>query len=430
MIALTSLTLFSCSFNASKPIVILTDSPEMLVAVELFNASHTNDFAEIHFEANLATDLAERLADKKLAPSLVLGSGLNSSAVSGFFQPIDSFLSQRSAIKKEFYPGLLRGGVIDGRQIFLPISFNLILVSNSKPNGESGSEPGNAPVITMEEIGRRAREFNSPDGSKEKMGFSPSWPDNNFLFQWVDLSGAGFTENQGRNQRQDADGRTLPLTWNDDGLDKALSSLSAFIADTNGNPERQDSFEFKYLFAPGYRNVESGKILFTALRSDSYFLLPMLDRSRLEFRYFSESGQLAIDESIRYAGIPKRAPQGKAAGRFLAWFYSADTQRQILEKASSLRLSESQFGVAGGFSSIIKVTETVLPEFYPDMADHLPPSTFLEAPRPMPPRWEQIKRDTLLPWLRSAASGGVAVPASGSLTAALSTWLDGNPEQH
>jgi hypothetical protein len=392
----------------------------MLIAAELFNSTHKNDFVEIHFEADLASNLAERLADKKQTPSLVIGAGLRSSAVAGLFQPIDS--------QNEFYPGLLRGGVIDGKQVLLPVSFNLLLIINSAA-GEGESEPGNAPAITIEEIGRRARSFNSSGNVDEKMGFSPSWPDKNFLYQWIDLAGADFMESSSRNERKDEDGRALPLAWNEDGLDKALSALSAFTADTNGSPERQDSFEFRYLFAPGYRNVESGKILFAAMRSDAYFLLPMLDRSRLGYRYFTESGKLALDESIRYAGIPKRAPQGKAASRFLTWFYSADTQRLILEKARTLRLSESQFGIAGGFSSIQKVTEVILPEFYPDMADHLPPPAFLEPPRPMPTRWEAIKKDTLLPWLHSAASGKVAVPASGGLAIALSSWLDNNPEQ-
>jgi ABC-type glycerol-3-phosphate transport system substrate-binding protein len=242
----------------------------------------------------------------------------------------------------------------------------------------------------------------------------------------MQLAGAGFSERSAKDEKKDADGRILPVSWNEEGLNNALGSLNSFISATNGSSELQDSFEFKYLFAPGYRIVQSGKILFSAMRSNAYFLLPMLDRSRLEYRYFAEKGKLAVDESIRYAGIPKRAPKAKAAGRFLEWFFSEDTQARLLEKVRTLRLSESQFGIAGGFSSVRKVTETVLPEYYPDMADRVPPHAFLDAPLPMPAHWESIKEEVILPWLRSAAGKG---SPSGSLTSAISLWLDSNPDQ-
>jgi len=434
---MASLILFSCAPFARSPAILLTDSPEMLLAVELFNSSQKRDFVEIHFESDIVSGLEERVADGKRAPSLVIGKGLRSNAAAPLFQPIDAFVSQRSVPPREFYPGLLRGGQVDGNQVFLPVSFNLLLVMNSAALKEGEPEPGNAPAITIEEIERRAASFNSMNGTDEKMGFSPTWPDRDFLYQWVQLAGAGFSERLARSEKKDAEGRLLPVAWNEEGLDRALVSLSAFISSTNGSMERQDAFEFKHLVAPGYRIIQSGKILFAVMRSDDYFLLPMLDRSRLEYRYFVEGGKLAVDESIRYAGIPKRSPQAKAAGRFLEWFFTQAAQDRILEKTRTLRLSESQFGIAGGLSALQKVTETILPVYYPDMADRVPPPAFLDAPAPMPGSWIVIRRDIVVPWLRSAAESGSSAgkpegpsgSPSDSLRAAIGLWLDGNPDQ-
>jgi len=237
------------------------------------------------------------------------------------------------------------------------------------------------------------------------MGFSPRWPDRDLLFQWAQLSGVGFREGQ--------EGRVLE--WNAEALDGFAASLS-------GSTEAEDAFAFKYLRAPGYKNVESGRILFTALASRDFFLLPPLERARFAFRHFGEGGKIPVLESALYAGIPKGSRGRKAAQNFLLWFFRRETQEALLSRSRDLRVLESSFGLAGGFSSLIEVTESVMPRFYGDLAGMLPQSGALLPAPVLHSAWKRIKEELVIPWLSDPKGG------SEQFSQALSAYLDRNPE--
>jgi len=77
-----------------------------------------------------------------------------------------------------------------------------------------------------------------------------------------------------------------------------------------------------------------------------------------------------------------------------------ETQRLLLEARRSLRLSETSFGIAGGFSGMRIVTEQVFPQFYPDLIGHIVPEDFLAAANVLPRNWQPLKERVILPYLR------------------------------
>jgi hypothetical protein len=240
------------------------------------------------------------------------------------------------------------------------------------------------------------------------------------------MRGVGFGESASGEEKKDSKGEILPLSWDGDALDSTVVALRDFVVKVNGSAKAEDAYAFKYLFAPGYQNVESGKLLFTALDSSSFFLLPPLTRAKLEFRYFGDSGKLAVRDDITYAGILKKGGGKKAAEGFLRWFFKAQNQAALLERSKRLRVSESAFGVAGGFSALSEVTETILPTYYSDLAGRLPQAASLHPPETMPPYWYRIKRELVLPWLSASTNLGAA-SADTSFAAALEAYLDKNP---
>jgi len=162
----------------------------------------------------------------------------------------------------------------------------------------------------------------------------------------------------------------------------------------------EDDFAFKYLYDPPDRLVRSGRILYTHMDSSSFFTLPEERQANLDFRWLAAKGTIPVDESSVYYGIHRKTKALKAAEAFTVWFFSADTQRQLMEAARSKRLHETSFGIAGGFSSVKYVTEQIFPQFYPALLGHMPPENFLSPANILPRNWMTIKERIILPYLR------------------------------
>jgi hypothetical protein len=421
-IGLASLLCLSCG-TADRRALLWTDCPEILTAVDMYNAAQGRDLVEVRYLPDLPAALADIGSQGKGEPSFVLGRGLRARSLAGSFASLDHLLGRLSIKASSFYPSLLAAGRRNDDQILLPVSFNLLLIV-----GAQGSESPSA-TIDMDEIRRSTLIFNDAGGIRgERLGFSPRWPDEDFLFQWAQLRGVGFGEPGPGSGKKDSKDSPLPLSWDGDALASTVVALRDFVGQVNGSLEAEEAYAFKYLFAPGYQNVESGKLLFTAMDSSAFFLLPPLTRSRLEFRYFGDSGKLAVRDDIIYAGVLRKGSGKNAAEGFLRWFFKAQNQAALLERSRTLRISESAFGVAGGFSALAEVTEKILPKYYPDLAGKVPPSAAVRPPGTMPPNWYRIKKELVLPWLASSVSLGLASPADAVLTSALEAYLDRNPE--
>lgn len=425
--------LFSCALLEKKPAVLWTDSPELLIAAELFNAGQRTYLFETHYSEQPARELEQAIAEKKPLPSLMISRGLRSPRLAEQFRPLDYLFGDGVFSKDSFYPGLLQAGMRGGEQLYLPLSFDLMLILEKKgdpaPQGLAELERSlRKNAISLADIKRRsAPGAGEPPSGKGTMGFSPRWPDEDFLFQWVQLKQANFHEPEGAELKgKDPGGRIL--AWNGEALAKALEELRSYSAAANGSSVEEDNFLFSYLFAPGYKNVESGRILFSATAAARFFSLPPATRAKFDFHYLMEEDRLAVLEDIRYAAIPRRAKSRAAAEAFLSWYFKPENQETLLEASRSLRLSETSFGIAGGYSSLRVVTESILPRYYDDLENKLPPVDAVVAPKPLPTSWESLYKDVVLPWLRAEAA---QVPGSGereSLKVRLDAFLDRNPE--
>ncbi len=428
-----SCSLISCALLEKKPAVLWTDSPELLIAVELFNAGQRGYLFETHYSEQPARELEQAIAEKKPLPTLMISRGLRSPQLAEQFRPLDYLFGDAVFSRDSFYPGLLQAGMRSGKQLYLPLSFDLLLVLEKKGEpaalilGELERSLGKN-AISLEEIRRRSM---SGEGERSKgkgtMGFSPRWPDEEFLFQWVQLKQADFHEPEGSELRgKSASDRVL--AWNEENLAKALEELRQYTAAANGSSAEEDNFLFSYLFAPGYKNVESGRILFSAMAATRFFALPPSTRTNFDFHYLMEEDRLAVLEDIRYAAIPRRAKPKAAAEAFLSWFFTPENQEKLLEASRSLRLFETSFGIAGGFSSLRNVTESILPRFYDDLENKIPPVEAVIAPKPLPTSWESLYKDVVLPWLEVEAALGPGSSQKESLKGRLDAFLDRNPD--
>lgn len=402
------------------PSRVWTDVPELVLATELFNRSQTRSRIEIEYHPNLSVALkalksptfpksgssgSSRTRDGE--PALVIGRHIAGKALLDSYQVLDYLFSEFYITKSAFYPELLDLGSFGGRQLLLPVSFNLPAIIFAKGTWTAPD----AHEVDLEAMRVAAREFNTiKSGHYSRMGFSPLWnPD--FLSVAARVSGAAFSGSDS-------------LVWNSDGLGSTVRMLRAWSREINTSGSAEREFEFKYLFIPDYRSLAEGRTRFAYMDSTRLFTLPPEVRDQLDFRWFSDGSFIPVDEDMVFAAILRTGKGKGGAEAFLHWLFKEENQKKILDMAAATAARESAFGVAGGFSSLRGVNERILPSFYPELSGKIPRRGRLSAPVLMPENWTALRKDVIIPWLyqhstASAENGNTDADLSG----AIAKWL-------
>ena len=380
LVSVAFICLASCSLSTSNTLVIWTDRPEFAIYAQYFNAEQDKYTVEVRY----FDSPAQRLIEEGVHPDIVIASWLKSASVRSYFRRLDNLFRQDGLSHSDFYARLLALGSIDDHQFFLPVSFNIPAMVFARDFTQT---PNNPFTIEMEEIKERSRSFNVvSDGVYTRMGFSPSSNDD-FLFIAATLFGASFRE-------------AAPIAWEVRALEQSITWVQSWITEANTSVQAEDDFAYKYFFDPPDRLVNSGRILFSYMDSARFFTLPEERRANLDFRWIASGERIPLDEWSAYYGIHRRTRSLKAAEAFTKWFFTAETQRLLLEESRRKRLSETSFGIAGGFSAMQTVTEQVFPLFYPDLLGRMPPESFLSPPNILPQNWLIIKERIIIPYLR------------------------------
>jgi hypothetical protein len=393
----------SCALFEATVAELRTDIPEMAVYVASFNASQSRYKLHVRYEA----DLARKLAASTYKPALAVSRYLKIPEAGKVFQSLDHLFSELLVNQSAFYPGLLEQGNLDGRQLLLPVSFNLPLIAFSLT---TEPEIRDTFVLTLDDLETLGTAFNQQArGAYTRMGFAPRWSAE-FLHVALRLFGVDFRQG-------------TPLRWNRQALQAGLDRLREFSKNTNGSVANEEDFKFKYLYLPAYRSLNEGRIRFASLDSATYFLIPEERRSGLTFRWISRNQSIPVAEDLVYAGICRGAAGKQVAEAFLKWFYTETTQRRLLEDARDNRAMETSFGLAGGFSAIRTVNEKLFPLFYPALLGRLPPATYLGTPSALPTIWQELKQQVVLPFLLDATGPTAMADPNQVLDERIRIWM-------
>ena len=381
--ALAVILLFSpvsCASGDNGKAILWTDRPEFAFYAEYFNNSQDTYKVEVrHFESP-----SQKLSESGDYPDIIAASWIKNASTRALFRPLDKLFSGEGLDRFAFYPRLLSLGSIDGRQYLLPVSFNIPAILFTRDFSYSPSNPF---IIDMEEIKERGRAFNVESGGVySKMGLTIS-SDDEFLFISATLFGVGFRE-------------ASPIAWDPQALEQTIAWLRRWIEEANTSIQAEDEFAYKYFFDPPDKLINSGRILYAYMNSADFFTLPEERQENLDFRWIAANEMIPLNEWSVYYGIHKKTKAGKAAEAFTLWFFTADTQRLLLEAQKNKRLDETLFGISGGFSAMRHVTEQIFPHFYPGLLGHMPPETFLSPANILPRNWMVVKERVILPYLR------------------------------
>jgi hypothetical protein len=382
---------------ARTEVVLWTDVPELVPAVELFNASQEEHVVELVYEPELGSAL--RLAETP--PDVVVGSYIEDRATAQLFQPVDRLL-RRELRSESFYSDLLATGVRDGRHYLLPVAFNLPLVYFTSEVPAVGTPI----VMAPEEMRRRGEQFNASEEDRWiRLAYSPIWSPE-FLYQYLRLH--GFTANEAEDGDPD---------WSFEALVSGISAAQDWI-DLHGGLESDLAFQEKYLYDPQIQLVRQGRVAYGYDTSAHFLGLSDRRREELDFRWLGTAESIRVLEGVVYAGIPEGARARRGAERFLVGLLSLDEQIELIE--SSRRKRVDAFGVVGGLSSLWRLNEEHLAAFYPELEGKIPPADWLTFPPASPRHWGELIAEVVQPWLIREVMG---TPQSRDLEQSVQAWL-------
>ncbi len=404
LIAVLSFT--SCGFFQKKTAILWTDRPEFAIYAEQFNLTQN----KYKIETRYMEQPAQSILTTSEYPDIIVGNWLKSSSTRTFFTSLDGLFGNDRIRKNAFYPALLNLGRIDKTQYLLPVSFNVPVVVFSREHQNLVSNPF---VITLEELKAQGKSFNvQRNGVYTNMGFCPTASDE-FVFVVSTLFNTSFREGN-------------PLAWDPTALERAMGYIQTWTNEANTSIQAEGDFVFKYFYDPPSKLALSGRILFGYLTSYDFFILGEETRSQLAFRYVSSNNTIPLDEKMVYMGICKKGKAREAAKAFVEWFYQDETQRNLLAATKQSRLSDNLFGIGNGFSALRTVTESVFPQFYPNLLGHIPPADYLSPPNILPRNWLVLKEQVILPYLhervRTQNRGDIK-----TLEKRISDWYKLNP---
>ncbi len=368
-----------CTLISGDVGILWTNRPEFAAYTELFNASQNRYKIVVVYKAQPA----ESLAEGGKPPDVVIGDQISSMPVVRRFGALDPILNRGQVDPSNFYRNLLRAGRYGGRQLLLPVSFDLPVFLSSAQNP---AQEGKTDELTPDQVRRQSADFNKNSSDTFKvLAFSPRWnPD--FLSLSAEMMGADFHGTAGGD-----------FAWNDQKLLASVDYLRDWIATVDGGADNDQDFSEKYLYDPVYRLLQSGRILYYYTTLKRYFDIPAEKRSSIRFSWVADDGRIEVPEDILFAGVPRWARNRNPAYAFLSWLFRTDTQAKLLRLTTSERIEV--FGIANGVSSLAPVNERVLPRYYPALSGRTPAQDSLDFPKAPPNEWSAIKTEVLLPWM-------------------------------
>lgn len=375
------LPLFSaCPARETGIAVIKTNQVEFAAYAELFNNSQDCWKAAVIFCENPAEELLLS-AD---TPDIVIGPWIKGEKTRPRLVPLTYLFNERRLDGSVFYRPLLALGNIRGTQFSLPVSFNLPAVIFSRENrqGMSGDF-----LLPFSEIQNLSRAFNTEeDGVYTRMAFSPGW-NPEFLYTAAQMMNVNFREAE-------------PLfSWNEKNLRDTVIFLRDWERSVNGSAQAAEDFQFKYLYIPPEQAVISGRTLFYQEYTNELFSGPADKMRHIDFRWPAHNGRIPLKDEIIYLGICRDGPNRAAAEAFVSWFFTEDTQQEILAYSVAEGLAENAFGISDGFSSLKSVNEKIFPLYYPSLLGKMPGENQMKLPMILPNTWEEVKQEIVIPFL-------------------------------
>lgn len=338
--------LLSCNSTGPKVIVIKSDLPQILPLIEEFNKNNDSLKAVIDFNKS-STNW-----------DLIIFKGQNS--YSGEVQDLTNYIN--SIDEKVFYRDLLLSSKKDNTIPYLPLSFDVSGLIYKKDRYQ------NKRIIKIEDF-----------IEDKTLKFSPYW-DSNFLI-WYYLShipsfkkdNKYFDDIVFHNAAQKAKGMLTNSreTWDEDLFNKKYMHLSPWVLLTS------DTIEYYFMDFSDFIDSDYER------------------KNEIGFSFLSSNDLVTANEDITYIGLKKGSKNQKEAYDFFNWIFKSSNQNLYIE--NNIKESGQSKLFLGELSSIVDVSQNLLPHHYPKQAIFIPQKEIVTSPRDIPQLWETLKEEVFIP---------------------------------
>lgn len=388
-----SLCTFSCSQNKSTDnrTVVWASSSEFAQYIELFNSTHPDNQVVLVYKENPADSIPP--ARDEAVPDIIVGPYLRSDHTWKDFKSLDYLFDRQILSTSDFYPQLIEAGSQHYNQYLLPVSFNLPCVMFASENRGVITNNYTLSLNQIREIGSNFNQKNK-NGAFTKMGFTPLSYEG-FPYLVSKLNGTAFRQEKGN------------ILYSYPALKRTVDYLKEWSVLENGSVQTEDNFAYKYLFMPDYRQVTSGRCLFSYTTSDELFRYMNDESEEIDYRWIFQGNSIPIEDSFVMMGIYKKAGNIPGATEFISWFLKSESQHEILERKAHSNLDTDKFGIAGGFSAVHNVNEHILPVYYKRLLSNLPPSHMISVPEKLPSKWASYLEIVIEPYIKDAVHSDI-----------------------
>lgn len=366
-------------------VILWSPTADILPFVDRYNAAQEKFKIEVRY---LPVPADELLASETV-PDLMLSEKLSSPLAAARMDVLNDLINRGGIDPHLLYRDLLSRNQSGNNTVALPFSFHLPLIVFRKGVVENAPDGS----ITVENLRAIADKQNVFYGNQARiLGFSPLYNED-FIFYAAALFNVRFRCESGPE-----------LIWDDDALLSFMTFLTEWSDGNAGGLEQERDFIQKYLYEPPYKIIREKQSdvfrlgMFAALERD-FFAIPAEKKNGLDFAWLSRSGKIAVADRVLFFGIPKGSRNRAGAIDFLKWVYSPEVQSKVL--ADNKKAKIHHFGLAGGFSALVRINEEVLPAVEPLLAGRIPAEDRLLFPDPLPTTWEKLKNESILPWIYS-----------------------------
>ena len=381
----------SCSKRTDNRTVVWASSPEFAQYIELFNSTHPDNQVILVYKENPADSIPP--ARDEAVPDIIVGPFLRSDRTWKDFRSLDYLFDRQILSSDDCYPQRIDAGRQLYNQYLLPVSFNIPCVMFASEN--RGLITNNY-TLSLEQIRNISSNFNqkNKNGAFTKMGFTPlSYQ--GFPYLVSKLYGTGFHQEKGI------------VVYSYPSLKKTVEYLRDWSVTENESVQVEADFAYKYLFMPDYRQVTSGRCLFSYTTSDELFRYMNDESEEIDYRWIYQGDSIPMEDSFVMMGIYKKSENIPGATEFISWFLQSESQREMLERKARANLDTDKFGIAGGFSAVRNVNEHILPLYYKRLLSNLPPSQMISVPEKLPAKWESYLEIVVEPYIKDAAHSQV-----------------------
>lgn len=371
----------SCADGNSDYVILYTESPALAEYAWKYNTDHPSTPVAVKYTDNAAGTLlggTDRI-------DIAAGAYFTSSQVKGKLKTLNSLFSENKLNDEKLYTQLMQSCFVGNNIHALPVSFDVPVILYKKQSDDTIFQ------MDIEDIKTTAAAFNRKRyGHFVKMGFSPEWS-RDFLYMLAVF-------NNGRIHLDDSDS----LVWNEKGLLNAVSYAVNWVSEKNGSLTDSHDFYDKYCYEPDYKLLEEGRIKYSVASVGEYMAIPEEKRRNISFFYPSRDERILINDDVLYIGIAENSIRSREAMKFISWLISSDTQKDLIKAGE--RIKSPVIAFAGGFSSIMKVNETILIETIPELRKKIPLPGQLVGPGRLPVKWSVLRESVIEEWLIEATT--------------------------